>query len=210
MIIFLNDDRAYLYWVTHHRRGYVLAGRLRPKFSHLLLHRATCPEIKTASSPRVHWTTGAKFKACSLDRQELEAWAQEETAASAAHCAGCRPEHDEVIAAEPAHLTRLGREILDYVLDAAVIHMEHESPPYRLSIADIAACFAKTPAQIRPALHRLIEDGFLTVQGDFGSSLMLSPRRVVLPTIAAMRMLEAFGDASDAMIDSELAKFNAE
>jgi hypothetical protein len=209
MIIFLNDDRAYLYWVTHHRQGFVLDGRRKPKLSHLLVHRATCREIKSASSPRHHWTTGAKAKACSLNRDELEAWAAEETGTAAGYCVRCRPDHDDLAAdVGPAHLTRLGGEILDYVLDAALIHMENDYPPYRLTVSDIAACFGKTPGQISVPLHQLIDDGFIAVPGKMGAGAAIPPKRFVLPTIRALRKLEAFQNESDSAIQNELAKLD--
>jgi hypothetical protein len=93
MIIFLNDERAYLSWVTHHRQGFVLDGKRKPTLGHLVAHRATCQEIKSGCSRHTHWTTGSKLKACSLDRTELEAWAMEETGASPKDCPKCDLDH---------------------------------------------------------------------------------------------------------------------
>jgi len=209
MIIFLNDDRSYLSWVTHHRQGFVLGGKRKPKLSHLVIHRATCREIKSAASPRLHWTTGAKVKACSLNRDELEAWAAEATGTAPGFCVSCRPDHDDLPAdAGPAHLTKLGGEILDYVLDAALIHMENDYPPYRLTVCDIAACFGKTPGQISPVLHQLINDSLLTVLGKMGAAATIPPTRIVLPTMLALRTLEAFQNESDSAIQNELAKLD--
>jgi hypothetical protein len=95
-----------------------------------MIHRATCPAIKSAPSRRFHWTAGAKLKACSLDREELAAWVAEQAVAKPA-CAQCRPDcDDEALRAKDAHPSKLGREILDYILDAAAIHLEHEYPPF--------------------------------------------------------------------------------
>jgi hypothetical protein len=149
------------------------------------------------------------LKACSLDRAELETWATEETAATPASCAGCQPNIEAVpTSAGQARPSKLGREILDYVLDAAVIHLEHEYPPYRLTIGDIAACFAKTPGQLRPALNRLIDEGLLMPVGQGRSSSLRLPQRIVRPTMQALRTLESFRDESDAAIQSELNKLN--
>jgi hypothetical protein len=205
MIIFLNDDRAYLAWVTHHRRGFVLDGKRKPKVSHLTLHRATCAEVKSAASRHVHWTTATKLKACSLSRAELEQWALEETAAGPAYCTGCCPE-SEATAEQAVHLSKLASEILEYILEAALIHFEVEQPPYRLTIGDIAACFAKTPGQIGPAVRQLVDDGLIVVEGAAASTANLRPNRVVLPTARALRTLEAFREASDGELDVELAK----
>ena len=107
--------------------------------------------------------------------------------------------------AGPVHLTKLSGDILDYVLDAALIHMENEFPPYRLSVSDIAACFGKTPGQIAPVLHQLIINGLLTVPGKI-SAEQLRPQQVLLPTVLALRTLEAFQSESDGAIHNELAK----
>jgi hypothetical protein len=211
MIIFLNDDRAYLYWVTHHRKGYVMDGRRRPKLGHLLLHRATCGEVKSGSSRRMHYTTGAKLKACSLNRIELETWADEESGHRSAYCSACAPESEQSTNGhEPIHLSKLGADVLDYVLDAALIHMEQEHPPYRLTVTDIAACFGKTPGQISSVLHNLIDDGFVTVPGTIANASPIPSKRIVLPTPAALRTLEAFRDESDAAIQVELEKLHEE
>jgi len=166
MIVFNNDDRAYLYWLAHHRQGFVLDGRRRPKVGHLVLHRATCPDIKRAGSNRTHWTTGAKLKACSVDLDELRARAVEESGSQSGACEKCQPEHEiPNNGTGEIHLTKLGADILDYVLDAALIHLEHEQPPYRLTVSDIAACFGKSPGQLSPVLHRFIDDDLLSIDG---------------------------------------------
>lgn len=207
MIIFLNDDRAYLNWVTHHRQGFVLDGKRKPTLGHLVVHRATCQEIKSGSSRHTHWTTGSKLKACSLDRAELEAWAIEETGASPKPCPKCDLDQDAAAGGESQiHLSKLASDILEYILEAALIHFEIEHPPYHLTVADIAACFGKTPGQISPVLHRLLEGGFITVQGHVAAAAAIPPKRVVLPTATALRTLEAFKMESDSTIEGELAK----
>lgn len=205
MIIFLNDDRAYLYWVAHHRPGFVLDGKRKPKLGHLVVHRATCHEIKSPASQRAHWTTGSKLKACCLDRAELEDWAIQETGASPEHCPKCGKKEADIHDSQ-AHLSKLASEVLEYILEAAIIHFEVERPPYHLTVADIAACFGKTPGQISPVLHRLLEAGFITIQGHVGPVAPVPPKRVVLPTVTAIRTLEAFRAESDSTIQIELAK----
>jgi hypothetical protein len=206
MIIFLNDDRAYLYWVTHHRQSFVLDGKRKPTLGHLVVHRPTCQEIKSGSSRHTRWTTGSTLKACSLDRTELEAWAIEETGASPEHCPKC--EHDNAAGGGEGqiYLTKLASDILEYILEAALIHFEIEHPPYHLTVADIAACFGKTLGQISPPLHRLLEGGYVTVQGHVAAAAAIPPKRVVLPTVTALRTLEAFRTESDSTIRDELTK----
>ena len=64
MILFLDEDRAYLHWVLHHRTGFVLDCLRHPRKTHLVLHRATCPLVKQAAAKRTHWTTGRHMKGC--------------------------------------------------------------------------------------------------------------------------------------------------
>ena len=204
MILFQNEDRAYLSWVAHHRAGFVLDGRHRPRVSRLILHRATCPAIKSARSRRVKWTTGAKLKVCSLTEDELCSWAREQ-AAAVSHCPDCRPdaqaESGHGASAQPS---KLARDVLDYVLDAAVIHMEHEYPPYHLTTGDIAACFAKSPGQLASALDNLSEAGLVTL-----SERNISPvRQIVFPTASALRTLPAFAEEGEVALQTELAKLH--
>ena len=210
MIIFLNEERAYLSWVTHHRDGFVLDGKWKPKTGHLALHRATCGEIKHSDSRRTHWTTGGRFKGCSVNRAELEEWASEQTGAFPNQCAECQPQSDVLASSDTrVNLSKLPADILDYILDAALIHMEVDRPPYRLTAADIAACFGKSPGQISPALHRLIDGGYVIVQGHVSAAGTIPPKRVIRPTAVALRTLEAFQGESDSTIETELAKLQA-
>jgi hypothetical protein len=177
------------------------------KIHHLIVHRATCAEIKAVPSTHTHWTTGSKLEACCLDRAELEAWAVDETGIATEYCATCNPTNEIVAdAGGPVHLSKLPSDILEYILEAALIHFEVQQPPYHLTVADIAACFGKTPGQISPVLHRLVDGGFVTVQGHAGTAAAIPPKRIVLPTIAALRTLGAFRSESDSTIQDELAK----
>jgi hypothetical protein len=110
----------------------------------------------------------------------------------------------------PAHLSKLASDVVEYVLEAALIHLEVEQPPYRLTVSDIAACFGKTPGQISPVLHQLLDGGFLIVKGQKSIVGTISLKQVVLPTGTAMRKLEAFRAASDSAIECELAKLDFE
>jgi hypothetical protein len=208
MIIFLNDDAAYRSWIAHHRAGFVLDGRRMPKRGHIVLHRASCCEISPSPSSRQHWTTGARIKAVSLDREELMAWGAAETGREVPCCSTCQAGRDlPASAASAGALPKLARDILDYVLEAALIHMEHQQPPYRLTLGDIAACFGKTPGQMAPVVGRLIDEGWLTLLGKPVAAGKLH-RGVVGPTVLALRTLAAFQDESDAAIESELQKLD--
>jgi hypothetical protein len=210
MIIFLNEDRAYLYWITHHHQGFVLDGRWKPKLGHLKIHRSTCQEIKSSVSRRTHWTTGSKLKACCLDRGELDAWALEESGGLPGYCSICQPQNDALPNDGHVHLSKLASDLLDHILEVALIHLDVEQPPYRLTVADIAACFGKTPGQISSVLHHLRDGGFVTVPGHKSTTAVVAPKQIVLPTVIAMRTLEAFRNESDSTIQNELAKLEAD
>ena len=210
MIIFLNDDQAYQSWIAHHRAGFVLDGRRRPKLGHLLLHRATCSDVALSRSGRRHGTTGGRLKAASLAKQELIAWTAEETGEAVACCGTCQPDLDlPTPSPSVKSLPKLSRDILDYVLEAALIHMEHQQPPYRLTISDVAACFGKTPGRVASVVGRLMEEGWLVSIGKQSKAAKLQ-RRVIAPTVLAMRTLAAFETECDAAIETELKKLDAE
>ena len=131
----------------------------------------------------------------------------EEMGASPQQCPTCNLDSDAAVGGESQiHLSKLASEILEYILEAALIHFEIEHPPYHLTVADIAACFGKTPGQISPVLHRLLEGGLVTIQGHVGASAAIPPKRVVLPTATAVRTIEGFKADSDSTIRAELAK----
>jgi hypothetical protein len=206
MQIFIEDDEAYQHWVTHHRRGFVIAGSRRPRWHELVLHRATCPHVRSRADRRTHWTTAGKFKACAVDGRQLQAWATEETGTSAQLCADCHP-LDEVVdgAHSPDRLTKLASEVLDYVLESAAIHFENSYPPYKLCVGDIAACFAKTPGQLAAALQQLKGGGWLVVDR-MSHDGHWKHQQKVFPTVAALRTLAAFRESSDSDLSAELVK----
>lgn len=209
MIVFLNEDRSYLNWVTHNRQGYVLDGRRRPKVRQLVLHRATCAEVKGSFKSRTHWTTAGRLKACALSLEELKVWAAEETDLAAVVCDNCRPGEENLSEESSSpHLTKLAAEVLDYVVEAAVIHLDNEHPPYRLCVGDIAACFAKTPGQLSAALHQLVDMGLTVMHGRMAKDAPFGPKVLVFPTPDALRTLDAFREESDAALVAELEKLH--
>lgn len=123
MIIFVNDDGSYRWWVIHHRQGYILDGHWKKTLRHLMLHRATCGEMRIASGKSSHATTGGRFKACSASH-ELVGWSEQHADVAPELCSHCRPTDLPSIDSPEPHqkLSRLSAEILDYVLDVAVIH----------------------------------------------------------------------------------------
>lgn len=201
MIIFVNEERPYLSWLARHRAGFVADALRKPTRKPPVLHRAVCPEVKLSRTKSTHWTTGRHVKACSLDLEELAAWARNEYGVEVVSCAACGPEngargelgvHD---AADHDHLTRLGKEIVDCVLDVAVVYLDGGAPGYALTVGDIAELLGRTPGQMTAAFLRLVADGFLTVElGDRhvapDSALPVDFR--VYPTVKALRTLPAF------------------
>jgi len=87
--IFVNDDKAYLQWQTRNPTGLVVNSYLHPSPDYLILHRADCWTIST--SARTNWTTTGFIKICSLNRRELDAWAEKEVGGQLHHCKICKP-----------------------------------------------------------------------------------------------------------------------
>ena len=205
MILFLDEERAYLYWVAHHRAGFVLDCSRKPTKSRLVLHQATCPEIKTSASKRTHWTTGRHMKACALDREALIAWAGEQAHAEPTLCPACLSANASPADERPAHLSRLENEVLTFVLEVASLHLDDRDASYRLTVSKTAQCLSKTPGQLNAALGRLAEAGLLTFVGKSKSGDFSAAGGRLLPTVAAMKTLPSYQDASDAEIEAELA-----
>ncbi len=148
MIIYLDEDRSYLSWVFHHRDGFVIDWLRQPTRQKPVLHRANCKSIRVSPTKKTHWTTGRHIKACSLDRQKLQQWAQEESGHAVVLCeeclSGASPADDE----RPGYITKLGRELLDFVLETAVVHLDNQDAGYRLTVGDLADSADKTTGNI--------------------------------------------------------------
>lgn len=205
MIIFIDEERAYLNWVTHHRRAFVMDARHRPKLSHLTLHRASCPEIKARSSRASHWTTKGRLKACASTVEELQQWSAQENQVPAV-CDSCRPQESVSDDPGPSTLSKLARDVLDYIVEAALIHFEHEHPPYRLTVGDIAACFGKTPRQLSASLWQLIDHGLISVEQRVRHSEVPNVKTVVFPTLAGLRTQATLAQETDAALCDQLSK----
>lgn len=210
MVIYIDEERAYYHWITHHRQGFVLAGRHRPNWSQLVLHRAVCSEVKTAKTRHTNWTTGSRFKACALQRETLLQWVETDLRRSCRRCPECKPEVDgETAKRDRTRLTRLSADVLEYILEAAVIHFDEDSPPYHLTVAMIATCMGKSPAQISPALRRLLDDGYVEFDGRIPVGKSFRPRSVIYPTVLALQTLPEFAGQTEAELSAELSKLRA-
>ena len=217
MIIIINDDAAYLSWMQRHRDGFVLATRRKATRRNTLLHRATCPEIRSSKSKRTHWTTGQRVKACSPDLRELQEWALEETGAEAKACEQCVP-HVQLTTEQlaqhagpngQARLTKQGREILAYVVETAIISLDNGTA-YDVTVADVAQMLSKTPAEITSALIRLIEGGYVTMTGTIAPGKPLAGRRLVYPTGDGLRTEPAFANMSSRELAEELEQLGSD
>jgi hypothetical protein len=76
MILFINEDEAYLHWIGLNPTGFVVNARRRPSADYLKLHRATCNYI--SSQQRENWTTNLYIKIFALDASKLIDWARQE------------------------------------------------------------------------------------------------------------------------------------
>jgi hypothetical protein len=210
MILFMHEDRAYRSWVTHHRNGFVLECSRKPSKHHLMLHRATCPSIKHSATKKTHWTTGQHMKACSLDAEELNVWAREQTEAEPSGCVDCLIPPDQHAQDHPLHLTKLDQEILSFVLELATLNLDDETGSYWLNIGMVAKCLDKTPGQLSAALHRLVDDGMLTLTEKVKPAEPLSVTCGLFPTVLAMKTLPAYQDRSDEEIEIEMKALTGE
>lgn len=203
MIVFLNEDQAYLQWVRRHREGFVLAGRRWPKLGQFKLHRASCCELRASDHP----TKGSRLLAVSAQREELEDWASQQSQ-SIDSCDTCRP--SDAMDPNPAamHLSPLAREVLDYVVESAEIHFGRESPPYKLSIEEIAGCFAKTPGQLSHALHQLTDHGLTELEGRLARHGKVAPRNRIYPTLRALLLCGSYESSGIGELEAELARLH--
>lgn len=146
------------------------------------------------------------MKACSLDWAELASWAIVESSVDPETCVLCKPadEAAPVSMQGDRHLTKLGKDIVDYVVEAAVIHLDLHDSGYDVTVDDIANCLGKTPGQISPALMRLADDGYVRIGGKADSGASSPVDSNVFPTADALRMLPAFEKMADGEVEAEL------
>ena len=95
MIIFIAEDEAYLHWVDSNQSGFVVNTYRRPVSSYLVVHRATCPHVSTAT--RTNWTTKQYIKVCCRSLRELQNWAERELGGQLKNCAFCSRKSERLI-----------------------------------------------------------------------------------------------------------------
>ncbi len=204
MLIIINDDPAYVSWLSRHRQGFVIDFQSKPKKNHLILHRATCSIIKPHKRARL--TTGAHIKACSLDAAELASWVQEQTGGGLTACQECHPDEEKCANVEQHAknaLTRLGSEAISYVLDLAVMYLDGEETHFRATVKDVAEYLGKTVPQVTPVIHRLIDEGYFECDRP-PSAISLATTAITYPTAKALRTIPAFGAMSEEHLGAEL------
>ncbi len=87
---FIDDDPGYLDWIHKYPKGFVVNSYSRkPSSEYLILHLATCWTISTIA--RTNWTTTGFMKICSMNKAELEKWAQTEVGGNLKPCSWCNP-----------------------------------------------------------------------------------------------------------------------
>lgn len=201
MIIFLDEAAACRHWLTHHRRGCALERRRKGKTDAFVLHAATCRALKDVVERRRAQTR--RWIACSLHRDELERWCETERGTQPAQCVACAVAEGAASNRTAAHpASRLARDVLDYVLDVAIIHLEPDAKPYALTVSDVGQCLHKTPGQLAAALGRLTDEG-LTVLEDAGKRAARTDHRRIYPTVAGLRTLPYFAGRTRAEVEAE-------
>jgi hypothetical protein len=87
MLVFEEQDAAYLAWLGVNPAGYVINAFRPPKPDSLRLHRATCSKIKGVPANGSYWTQ-TRIKVCG-HRDELEEWASREVGGEVWNCPLC-------------------------------------------------------------------------------------------------------------------------
>jgi hypothetical protein len=219
MIIFIDEDEAYLAWLAAHRRGFVVNSHHPPTSRYLMLHRAGCADI--AASKKHGWTTGPYIKLCAGTVRELEDWARRDVRGALRVCPRCRPrlagaasQETRLGAKTPvcARLTKLGDHLLSFVLDVAVMSLDgmtrySDDPP---TVCSLAAYVGKTVHQIEPALRRLIEDDLISVNGDTRADVRLTTRSIIYPTALSLQTIPAFTTMPAQELDRAIASLSCD
>jgi hypothetical protein len=145
---------------------------------------------------------------CSLDRDELLAWLSDEDVKVTA-CELCQP-NDDSSGTELSDLTKLAREILDYLVESAVLHLDWpEGPAYRVTMSDVAHAMGKSLAQISSAVNQLIDHHMIVVHRSALSHSFASHHQVIA-TAAAIKRLPTFEVDSEAELQERLNAMHEE
>ena len=135
--------------------------------------------------------------------EALKTWAVEQAQVDPKLCPNCLA--TDTPPDQPLHLSHLDKEVLSFVLEVATLHLDDRDASYLLTVGKTAKCLAKTPGQLAATFQRLAEQGLLKLVGKMKPGEAAPIHCQLLPTVAAMKTLPAFQDASDNEIEAELA-----
>lgn len=150
ILIFQNQEKSYLAWITAHRNGYVLNTLTKPSNEYLVLHSASCATIskrKKGAHPAC-FTGNGYIKICADSVEELHAWAEKQGFDSITNtCEICHP------SALP------GSRRLDWTRDELILALDlyHRVPQARNNerhpgVVELSELLQELP--IHPVQHR--------------------------------------------------------
>jgi hypothetical protein len=205
MIIFLDDDAACRAWLARRSHAAAVEGMRDGNRKRLLLHASGCNRLKHLLGRKMA-TTHGRWVACAMQREELTQWCLLKYGGEPQPCPACSIAAE---ACEDHHLTRLDRDILDFVLDVAVIHLEPDAKPYHLAVSDVAQCLRKTTRQLQAALDHLTKEGLITLGVAPVRGANAGERRTIYPTARALETLEYFAACDRGSVEAEIARLHA-
>lgn len=83
-------------------------------------------------------------------------------------------------------LTGIARELFTHVLNSIAFEQYHGC----CAVDDLAETFAKTPGRLQPAIRKLVQQGYVTVEG--------KTYPILYPTVAALRQQDPKLNTADA------------
>jgi hypothetical protein len=104
---------------------------------------------------------------------------------------------------ERHEITRLGREILGYILDVTVLYLDGSESRYEVTLENVATYAGKSPRQIMACLDRLICDGYLESYPP-ASNHHLAAHAMLYPTVETMKSIPAFAEMDESMLQTEV------
>ncbi len=87
---FVDDDRAYLQWLSANPDGFVLNTDRRPNSGYGALHRSTCRSISGTPARGRSWTADYA-KHCAANSADLVTWIYATVGNEPSHCKHCNP-----------------------------------------------------------------------------------------------------------------------
>jgi hypothetical protein len=76
VLIFRDDDGAYLDWIGTHKGGWVVNAHRNPRSDYLQLHKAWCPTISDPRDPGAYTERGY-IKLCATSKAPLDSYLDE-------------------------------------------------------------------------------------------------------------------------------------